>query len=159
MSTSAEFENRIRAYSPWGPISEAPLKESTTIKVGNVVVVNADGDAVIPAEADTASASVAFKVALEDALIGQDYTVDYDTAAQRVQLITPQKGDRIWIRTTADDIVVGDQLQVSPDTGQVQPFGTDSDEFAVIGRALTANVGNEQSDTSEANDLVLVEIA
>jgi len=159
MSTSATFADRIRAYSPWGPIGEAPLLTGETIKAGHAVRTDADGKAYLPVAADVSAASVVFKVALENALIGNDVTVDYDTAEERVQLITPQKGDRIWMRTSADDVAVNDNLQLVADTGQVAPFGTGSEDLAIIGRALTANVGNEQSDTSDADDLVLVEIA
>jgi len=157
MSTSSQFKERIKAYSPWGAVKELNAQAAT---IPGTIVNRASNGAEFakPGSGAVENASVGLFVAIENANVGDRYNVEYEAGAIMIA-VHPQSGDRFWVRTTDADINIGDNLQIQANTGRVEPLGSGSVDGAVVGTAVTANQGNEQSDSAATDDLVLVEFA
>jgi len=165
MSTSSQFTGRIQARGQYQYNNAEKAGES--LLPGNLVQLQSSGN-VGKVGSEATEPGVAFQVAVTDLFQGTygnypaSSTNQWDRAwesGQEVQTEIPQAGSRYWVRTTADEIEIGDLLQIEPSTGRVHPYGSGSVNGYIIGVARTGNVGNEQSDSAAADDLVLVEFS
>ena len=143
----ANESNTIVAYSPQCAYHEANLAGAGTYLPGHLVQIDSSKEIVF-ATATGVLAVQALSVLVEDDLIGSDASVAYTAAGQLTKRVKLQSGDRVWLRTTAAAVTVGDLIEGEAATGRVLTRSAG----AVLGTALTAGAG-------AADDMILVEIA
>jgi len=162
MSTSNKFTGRIQARGQYDYLDEGVAQES--LLPGNVIAPSGGN----VSKLGVVAAGVPFGIVTTDLYQGtygnnpsatDQWNKPYAIGESAVPYQMPKPGSRYWVRTTGDEISSGDNVQLVASTGRIEPYGANSVDGNIVGVAITANFGNEQSDSAEADDLVLVQFS